>query len=169
MIFGRDMSLGIAAIYYRYASLPAPKTFMRYWDFSLPSAEVHPTTFSKWNTFLQLALIGSTVVTPLLASSAPSLAHLVDMQSALQGLQYVVAVTTVWSGASYLWTKDAVVILGKDEVLKRRQGTRGRIIIGVSFAAFLSLAAYLAGREEDGGISPNAPETAATQTAAEEG
>jgi phosphatidylglycerophosphate synthase len=47
IILGRDIGLGIAAFYYRYISLPAPKTFMRFWDFSLPSAEVHPTTISK--------------------------------------------------------------------------------------------------------------------------
>jgi phosphatidylglycerophosphate synthase len=47
IILGRDVGLGIAALYYRYISLPPPKTFSRYWDFSLPSAEVHPTTISK--------------------------------------------------------------------------------------------------------------------------
>ncbi|KAF2143066.1 uncharacterized protein K452DRAFT_286695 [Aplosporella prunicola CBS 121167] len=70
LIFGRDASLAVAAIYYRYASLPLPKTLARYWDFSLPSAEVHPTTISKWNTFLQLALIGLTLSFPLLAIAA---------------------------------------------------------------------------------------------------
>ena len=35
LILGRDVSLAIAAIYFRYASLPAPKTFARYWDFRL--------------------------------------------------------------------------------------------------------------------------------------
>jgi cardiolipin synthase (CMP-forming) len=47
IILGRDVGLGISALYYRYISLPPPKTFARYWDFSLPSAEVHPTTISK--------------------------------------------------------------------------------------------------------------------------
>lgn len=136
------MSMGIAAFYYRYASLPAPKTFMRYWDFSLPSAEVHPTQVSKWNTFLQLGLIGCTVAMPLVTASAvlPSL----DIQTGLQGLQYLVAGTTLWSGASYLWTRDAVVILGDDEALKKKQGFRGRAIIGVSFATFNALAIYFA-------------------------
>ncbi|KAI9797751.1 MAG: hypothetical protein M1835_006923 [Candelina submexicana] len=67
IILGRDIGLGIAAIYYRWVSLPPPKTFSRYWDFSLPSAEVHPTTISKVNTFLQLALIGATTAQPLIA------------------------------------------------------------------------------------------------------
>ncbi|KUI57005.1 putative cardiolipin synthase (CMP-forming) [Cytospora mali] len=65
IILGRDVGLGIAAIYYRWISLPPPKTFVRYWDFSLPSAEVHPTTISKYNTFLQLALMGLTTTAPV--------------------------------------------------------------------------------------------------------
>jgi cardiolipin synthase (CMP-forming) len=66
IILGRDVGLGIAAIYYRWISLPPPKTFTRYWDFSLPSAEVRPTTISKYNTALQLALVGATTAMPLL-------------------------------------------------------------------------------------------------------
>lgn len=78
IILGRDVGLGIAAIYYRWISLPPPKTFVRYWDFSLPSAEVRPTTISKYNTFLQLTLVGATTVAPLLDA---------DMSSALNVLQ----------------------------------------------------------------------------------
>lgn len=70
IILGRDVGLAIAAIYYRWISLPPPKTFMRYWDFSLPSAEVRPTTISKYNTFLQLGLMGATMVNPLVAFDA---------------------------------------------------------------------------------------------------
>lgn len=66
IILGRDVGLAMAAIYYRWISLPPPKTFARYWDFSLPSAEVHPTTISKYNTFLQLALVGITTAAPLM-------------------------------------------------------------------------------------------------------
>lgn len=61
MILGRDALLGLVALYYRYISLPGPKTFARYWDFSLPSAEVHPTGISKVNTALQLGLVGWTM------------------------------------------------------------------------------------------------------------
>lgn len=78
IILGRDVGLGIAAIYYRWISLPAPKTFARYWDFSLPSAEVRPTTISKYNTFLQLALVGMTTAAPVLA---------VDLAQALSIMQ----------------------------------------------------------------------------------
>lgn len=65
IILGRDVGLAIAAIYYRWISLPPPKTMSRYWDFSLPSAEVRPTTISKWNTALQLGLMGGMMVAPV--------------------------------------------------------------------------------------------------------
>ncbi|KFH43098.1 putative CDP-alcohol phosphatidyltransferase class-I family protein C22A12.08c-like protein [Hapsidospora chrysogenum ATCC 11550] len=104
IILGRDVGLGIAAIYFRWISLPPPKTFSRYWDFSLPSAEVHPTTISKYNTFFQVGLIGLTTAAPLIA---------VDMGPTLSIMQYVVAATTIWSGASYVYSKDAVKILNK--------------------------------------------------------
>ncbi|CAK7213709.1 hypothetical protein SCUCBS95973_001891 [Sporothrix curviconia] len=115
LVLGRDVGLGIAAIYYRWVSLPPPKTFTRYWDFSLPSAEVRPTTISKYNTFLQLALMGATTAAPVLATSDGMAAALLggpyDLYPALTVMQYVVAVTTVWSGASYVYSKDAVKIL----------------------------------------------------------
>jgi cardiolipin synthase len=110
IILGRDVGLGIAAIYYRWISLPPPKTFSRYWDFSLPSAEVHPTTISKYNTFLQLGLVGMTTAAPLVS---------LDMATALTTMQYVVSATTIWSGASYVYTKDAVKILNQDKGPKK--------------------------------------------------
>jgi cardiolipin synthase len=106
IILGRDVGLGIAAIYYRWISLPPPKTMGRYWDFSLPSAEVRPTLVSKWNTALQLCLIGATTALPLIPY---------EVGTAMMALQCVVAATTVWSGASYVYSKDAVKILYKKE------------------------------------------------------
>ncbi|KAI9661742.1 MAG: hypothetical protein M1821_008981 [Bathelium mastoideum] len=152
LILGRDASLAVAAIYYRYASLPAPKTFSRYWDFSLPSAEVHPTTVSKYNTFLQLILLGATTALPLVSSDAHhlQLGGLVpllegaDIGTAMTAFQILVAATTAWSGMSYAFLKDAVKILGRDEELKRKQGRRGRAVIGVSFASCFALAAWFA-------------------------
>ncbi|KAL1844027.1 hypothetical protein VTJ49DRAFT_5778 [Mycothermus thermophilus] len=103
IILGRDVALAISAIYYRWISLPPPKTFARYWDFSLPSAEVRPTTISKVNTALQLGLMGLTTLAPVV----PGL----EMGAALGVMHYVVATTTIWSGASYVYSKDAVRIL----------------------------------------------------------
>ncbi|KAL9074171.1 MAG: hypothetical protein Q9157_004470 [Trypethelium eluteriae] len=152
LILGRDASLATAAIYYRYASLPAPKTFSRYWDFSLPSAEVYPTTVSKHNTFLQLILLGATTALPLVSSDGHHL-HLgglipaleaADIGAAMMAFQILVAGTTAWSGMSYAFLKDAVKILGHDEEVKKNQGRTGRAVIGITFASCLTLAAWLA-------------------------
>ncbi|KAH0608616.1 uncharacterized protein H6S33_001750 [Morchella sextelata] len=107
VILGRDVGLAISAIYFRWISLPPPKTMVRYWDFSLPSAEVHPTTISKLNTALQLGLVGACMAHPLVGAGAGA----ADLEIALQALQYTVATTTVWSGLSYVYSKDAVKIL----------------------------------------------------------
>jgi len=154
LILGRDITLATAAIYYRYASLPSPKTFTRYWDFSLPSAEVHPTTLSKYNTFLQLLLIGSTLILPVLTADSHHLGIMgdlglggLDLEKAMTGFQILVAGTTAWSGLSYSVLKDAVTILGTDEKLKARQGRRGRAIIGAGFGSFCLFALWLAMKE----------------------
>ncbi|KAI0262545.1 CDP-alcohol phosphatidyltransferase-domain-containing protein [Gloeopeniophorella convolvens] len=105
IIVGRDLLLSLSGFYVRYTSLPHPKTFQRYWDFSIPSAEVHPTAISKVNTALQLLLMGSTTISPLLPGMA------VGFGLYLKGLQWTVATTTIWSGLSYVFSKDAVRIL----------------------------------------------------------
>ncbi|KAI0788905.1 CDP-alcohol phosphatidyltransferase-domain-containing protein [Abortiporus biennis] len=102
IILGRDVLLSLSAFWIRYTSLPAPKTFQRYWDFSIPSAEVRPTMISKVNTALQLVLMGTTTISPILPF---------DISMGLVGLQWIVGTTTIWSGASYLFTKDAVRIV----------------------------------------------------------
>ncbi|KAG9002252.1 hypothetical protein FRB90_011419 [Tulasnella sp. 427] len=109
IIIGRDVLLGISAFYWRYISLPPPKTFTRYWDFSIPSAEVHPTTISKYNTALQLVLMTGTVFNQVIPY---------DLDLPLQGLQWIVAGTTIWSGMSYIWSKDAVKIVASKTLPK---------------------------------------------------
>ncbi|KAK3990611.1 CDP-alcohol phosphatidyltransferase-domain-containing protein [Cladorrhinum sp. PSN332] len=122
IILGRDVGLAISALYFRWISLPPPKTMTRFWDFSLPSAEVKPTLISKWNTFLQLGLMGLTAVAPVVTA--------IDFGTALSTLQYVVATTTIWSGASYVFSKDAVKILTKPEAKtgekKKEEETGGK-------------------------------------------
>jgi cardiolipin synthase len=122
---------------------------MRYWDFSLPSAEVHPTTVSKYNTFLQLVLIGSTLALPVITASAHGAGALnaihldaAHLNLGLTYFQYLVAATTAWSGLSYAYLKNAVTILGSNEELKAKQGARGRAIIGVTFGSLVLLAAW---------------------------
>ncbi|KAI0352397.1 hypothetical protein OH77DRAFT_1428695 [Trametes cingulata] len=102
IILGRDVLLSLAAFYIRYTSLPPPKTFARYWDFSIPSAEVRPTGISKVNTALQLLLMGTTTISPILPT---------DIGVPLQALQWIVAGTTIWSGASYVFAKDGFRVL----------------------------------------------------------
>ncbi|KAL9044194.1 MAG: hypothetical protein Q9214_002648 [Letrouitia sp. 1 TL-2023] len=107
LIIGRDIILGLSAVYYRYISLPQPKTLARYWDFSLPSAEVRPTGISKINTALQLGLMGWTLSTLAVSGDVGWWGP----EGALGLMWYLVGATTVWSGASYIYTKDAVRIL----------------------------------------------------------
>lgn len=165
MILGRDASLALAAIYYRYASLPAPKTFTRYWDFSLPSAEVHPTTVSKYNTFLQLVLIGSTLALPVVTAGGQYAGLLqnvglgdADLHRIMTYYQWLVAGTTAWSGLSYAFLKKAVTMLGSDEALKAKQGARGRAIIGMTFGSVVALAVYFALTVDEREVLPNLEE-----------
>lgn len=60
----------------------------------------------------------------------------------IQGMSAVVASTTIYSGLEYTWSKKAVVILGGDEALKRKQGFRGRMIMASGFGSFIALAAW---------------------------
>ena len=127
IILGRDVILSFTAFYYRYISLPPPKTMARYWDFSLPSAEVRPTEISKWNTFFQLCLIGAAMTIPVLPEAVVASWHLAQ---GFQWMQWGVAGTTVWSGMSYLWSKDAVKILTREEIERRlrerEEGLKGK-------------------------------------------
>ncbi|KAG7094133.1 hypothetical protein E1B28_007745 [Marasmius oreades] len=104
LILGRDILLSLSAFYIRYTSLTPPKTLARYWDFSIPSAEVHPTGISKINTALQLLLMGTTTISPVLPLA---------LDVPLTGLQWVVGATTIWSGLSYIFSKDAVRVLSE--------------------------------------------------------
>ncbi|ODN77846.1 hypothetical protein L202_04961 [Cryptococcus amylolentus CBS 6039] len=103
LIVGRDVGLSISAFYFRFISLPRPRTLQRYFDFSIPSAQVTPTQISKINTLLQLVLMGVTTVSPLLS---------MDISLPLQALQWAVAGTTIWSGLSYVG-RSGVKILGQ--------------------------------------------------------
>ncbi|KAI9855002.1 MAG: hypothetical protein M1824_006446 [Vezdaea acicularis] len=124
LILSRDALLALSAIWYRYISLPPPKTLARFWDFSLPSAEVRPTTISKYNTALQLALLGLAVARPLLEPLVGGAAPLLDLRVLQDGLQYLVAATTVGSGVSYLVAKDAVRFVRRGEAEGEAEGKK---------------------------------------------
>lgn len=111
LIIGRDVGLGLAGIVIRYISLPKPKTFWRYWDFSIPSAEVHPTRISKINTALQMLYLGSMMIKPvfiLYLSDKFGVETTTLFLQYIQYLEWTVATTTLWSGLSYLFSKNAV-------------------------------------------------------------
>ncbi|THC87710.1 hypothetical protein EYZ11_012844 [Aspergillus tanneri] len=84
IILGRDVGLALSAIYYRWISLPPPKTMARYWDFSLPSAEVKPTTISKVNTALQLLLVGSAIAMPVVPEAFLDALNLKEIMTGFQ-------------------------------------------------------------------------------------
>lgn len=113
LILARDIGLAVSAIYIRWISLPPPKTMTRYWDFSLPSAEVKPTEISKVNTFLQLLLVGAGMALPIVPAGLVEAWHLAK---AFDAFQYVVAATTAWSGLSYVYSKNAFKILTREEI-----------------------------------------------------
>lgn len=111
LIIGRDVGLGLAAVVIRYLSLPPPKTFWRYWDFSIPSAEVHPTMISKINTALQMLYLGSMMIKPVFMfylSDQFGIEPTNVFLNFIQYLEYTVAATTLWSGLSYMFSKTAV-------------------------------------------------------------
>lgn len=139
---------------------------LRYWDFSLPSAEVHPTTVSKYNTFLQLILIGSSLALPVIAAGHEQTGILqslgldtAHLHIAMSWFQWLVAATTTWSGLSYAYLKNAVTIMGSNEELKAKQGARGRAIIGVTFGSCVFAAIWFAFNVDD--VAQNDGETTA--------
>lgn len=121
LILGRDLGLALAAVRIRWISLPPPKTMARYWDFSLPSAEVKPTTISKYNTFLQLLLVGSAMAMPILPAQTVEMWHLAQI---FDGFQYLVAATTAWSGISYTFSQNAFKVLNQSGRSTRRSKRR---------------------------------------------
>lgn len=122
LIFGRDFLLGLSATYFRYASMKhtyGKVTWNSYWDiFHYPSAEVKPTRISKWNTFVQMTYVGMGVVLLIINNSLDEddekqMAFREKFQNAFTLMGYLVSVTTIWSGASYIHNKDAFRYLNK--------------------------------------------------------
>ncbi|KAJ3073243.1 hypothetical protein HDU98_001925 [Podochytrium sp. JEL0797] len=103
LIIGRDVGLVLGTMVYRYTTLPAPKTWSRYWDVSLPSAEVSPPLISKFNTFLQLVLMWMSLAAPVFGVPAGHVG--------MEVLRWSVAVTTVASGSVYLFDRTLVRVV----------------------------------------------------------
>lgn len=111
IILGRDAGLLLSALYFRWISLQPPRTMKRYWDFSLPSAEVRPTEISKINTMLQFLLVANALLLPALPVG---IVDAWNLWGIFEGWMGLVAGTTIWSGLSYIFTKDAIKFLGPD-------------------------------------------------------
>ncbi|GMM33950.1 cardiolipin synthase [Saccharomycopsis crataegensis] len=108
LILGKDILMGISAIFIRYKSLPPPKTFMRYWDFSIPSVKVFPTTISKYNTAFQMVYVVLAIFKPVVEPTIGDVDTLSLMNMLFEYYGYFVGFTTVLGGSSYLFSKNAV-------------------------------------------------------------
>ena len=108
IILGRDVFLVALAFIMRYRSLSPPRTLARYFNPRLPSAHVTPTQLSKFNTFLQLVLVGVLTLFPLLPESVQTHPHTTRTVSVLE---YVVAGTTLWTGVDYATSRRSVRFL----------------------------------------------------------
>lgn len=96
LIIARDVLLLISGLIIRFISLPQPRTWSKFSDLSLATVKLSPTLLSKFNTVLQLSLIGLT----LLSQSTNLINHIY-----LQYLWYLTALTTFASGVSYWRSK----------------------------------------------------------------
>ncbi|KAG8228614.1 hypothetical protein J437_LFUL009319 [Ladona fulva] len=104
LIIARDLLLMAAGFYIRYLSLPPPRTVNRYFNVTLPTAQLAPTFISKVNTAVQLTLVGTTLAAPVFSYVDHPL---------LLGLCYLTAATTVVSGLSYVFSKNTYRIIKK--------------------------------------------------------
>jgi len=100
LILFRDFCLVLGAAYYRYKSLPTPFTWNRFFSVSeVQSMEIKPTVFSKLNTILQLALVGTVMVFK---------GFNIGNQTIVDTLTYTVMFTTFFSGVEYFFSAKAL-------------------------------------------------------------
>jgi len=103
LIVGRDAILIASGFFIRYQSLDPPRTLGRYFNVSLPTAQLAPTFISKINTLLQLTVVGGTLLSTVVSS--------VDLHPYLHVLWYTTGATTVASAVWYCFAKDTVKLL----------------------------------------------------------
>ncbi|XP_038066668.1 probable cardiolipin synthase (CMP-forming) isoform X2 [Patiria miniata] len=104
LMVSRDVGLVGSVFYLRYQSLPPPRTVSRFFDITHATVQLKPTTISKLNTAVQLGLVGFTLAAPVF--------HYVD-HPLLHALWFTTAATTILSGLSYVFSKDAFKFLRK--------------------------------------------------------
>ncbi|EGV63076.1 phosphatidylglycerophosphate synthase [Yamadazyma tenuis] len=108
LIIGKDAMLALMGVYYRYVTLPAPKTFKRFANLSIPTVSVEPNLLSKINTGLQMVYVGNLVFKPQIEQWIMS-----DYYGALLGnFEVLVAATTLISALSYIFSKRSIKTLG---------------------------------------------------------
>uniref|UniRef100_T1HZB5 cardiolipin synthase (CMP-forming) n=1 Tax=Rhodnius prolixus TaxID=13249 RepID=T1HZB5_RHOPR len=115
LIITRDVSLAGAAFYIRYMSLPPPRTLPRYFDMTHATAQLAPTTISKFNTVVQLL----TVAITLTASAFNFADH--PIVPCCWGLT---AATTIASAASYIISKNTYKILKNSSANLKKYGQK---------------------------------------------
>ena len=121
LIVGRDFGLAVAAFILRYISLfkvYKKVTWNSYWNFfKYPSAVVKPSDISKWNTFLQMIYLGLGVIVLIKDKQIGSSEKEDDEKEKKESdlllrsftwLGFIVGGTTVLSGASYAFSRNAV-------------------------------------------------------------
>jgi len=97
LVVSRDLLLVYAGLYIRYMSVIPPFTLGKYFDVSLPTAQVNPTTISKINTGLQFSLLAVTLASPLMGYMNHPYLHY---------LWAATGATTFLSAVSYAFMKD---------------------------------------------------------------
>lgn len=107
IIIGRDVMLSFMAFYFRYKSLPVPKTLSRFFDMSIVTHTVHPNLLGKVNTALQMVYVGGLVL-------LPGLNYIIGSEVLNESFDWfgiLVAATTLASGASYVMSRSAMKVL----------------------------------------------------------
>lgn len=104
IIIGKDAMLAAMGIYYRITTLPAPKTFKRLINLSIPTVKVEPNLLSKINTGLQMIYIGSLVF----KSQIEVLMNNDYYTSIVGNYEIALSITTIISGLSYLVTSRSI-------------------------------------------------------------
>jgi len=97
LIVSRDLFLVYAGLYIRYMSVVPPFSLQKYFDPTLPTATIQPTTISKVNTALQFLLIAVSLGAPLLE---------LQNHPALHYLWAATGTTTFLSAVSYAFMKN---------------------------------------------------------------
>lgn len=94
----RDAILMSAGAFLRYRSLPAPRTFKKYFDPSLATIRIQPTRLSKVNTALQLVMVAGAL--------GCSAFELNSAQSLMNWIGYATAISTITSGLTYAFASN---------------------------------------------------------------